>query len=137
MPPATGASLLMLADELTAAGFFESVQATRTASSTTAATTRRSTCRFPRRQQESEADGREGEDQRGDDRDAVEVALDDRGARRRGADAAAEHVGEAAALPAVQQHEEDEEQRVGDVDEADPEDEFGEHESSEHGDSPG
>src|SRR5204863_1956467 len=82
MPPVTGASLLMLADELTAAGFFESVQATRTARSTTAATIRRSTRMSGLRgEQEPEADGGERKHERGDHRDAVEVAADDRRAR--------------------------------------------------------
>ena len=57
---------------------------------------------------------------------------DDGRARRRRADAAAEHVGEAAALPAVEQHEEDEQQRVERVDEADPEDQLGEDHRGKH-----
>ena len=40
-----------------------------------------------------------------DDRDAVEVALRDAGSAEVGGDAAAEHVGEAAAATAVQQDE--------------------------------
>src|SRR4026209_2266465 len=42
-----------------------------------------------------EDEGGEGEDDRGTDRDAVEVALDHRGPGRRAPDAAAEHVREA------------------------------------------
>src|SRR4051812_3174467 len=63
VPPATGASLLMLADELTAVGFFESVQATSAARTTTAATIRRDTRRGLGGEEEPEADGGEGEDE--------------------------------------------------------------------------
>ena len=51
-------------------------------------------------------DRREREHQRRDDREPIEVALDHRGAGCLGAEPAAEHVRQAAALAAVQQHQE-------------------------------
>ena len=48
--------------------------------------------------------------------DPVEVALDDGGAGRRRSDAAAEHVREPPAPPAVQENEQDQAERDGDVD---------------------
>src|SRR5205807_2488596 len=63
-----------------------------------------------------EDDRCEREDDGGGDGDAVEVALDDGGAGSRAPHAAAEHVGEAPAPPAVQQDEQHEQERDGDVD---------------------
>jgi hypothetical protein len=53
-------------------------------------------------------DGREGEDHRRQDGDAVEVALDHGGPRRRRPEAAAEHLRQPAPSPAVQEDQEDE-----------------------------
>src|SRR5690606_20865689 len=57
--------------------------------------------------QEREDHRVEREDQRHDHRDPVEVLLHHGRTRRRGAQPTTEHVGQAAALPAVDQHEED------------------------------
>lgn len=57
--------------------------------------------------QEHERDGREAERDGSDDGDAVEVPLDDSGRRGGRPETAAEHVGQAAAFAAVEQHEED------------------------------
>src|SRR5215213_11892751 len=64
-------------------------------------------------QPQGEDDRGEGEDHGDGDGDAVEVPLHDRGTRCGAADAPAEHVREAAALPTVQEHEQDEQQRHG------------------------
>jgi hypothetical protein len=57
---------------------------------------------------DGEDHGGEGEDHGDHHGDAVEVALDDRGPRRRRPEAAAEHLREPAAAPAVQQDQHDE-----------------------------
>jgi hypothetical protein len=59
-------------------------------------------------QADGEDDGGEGEDHSGYDRDAIQVAFDDRGSRRRRPEAPTEHLGEAAAASAVQEDEHDE-----------------------------
>src|ERR671912_2017886 len=70
-------------------------------------------------QPQGQDDRGEGEDHGDGDGDAVEVPLHDRGTRCGAPDAPAEHVREAPALPAVQEHEQDEQQRHGHVDDDD------------------
>src|SRR3954462_6622842 len=63
-----------------------------------------------------ENDGREAEDDGSGDRDSVEIALDNGGPCRASAHASAEHVRQSAAPTAVQQDQQDQEQRHADVD---------------------
>ena len=76
-------------------------------------------------QQESETHDASKPDQSDPNRDAIEISLRHRGSAHTGGHAAAEHVGEAAALSAVQQHEQDQQQAGDDLD---PDDDGGEHE---------
>ena len=57
---------------------------------------------------DGEDDGGEGEDDRGEDGEAVQVALDDGGPGGRRSQPPAEHLGQPAAAPAVEQDQEDE-----------------------------
>src|SRR4051794_35335791 len=61
-------------------------------------------------QQEAQPDDAGEPDQADADRDPVEVALGDRGTAESAGDAAAEHVGQAAATSLVQKHEENHEE---------------------------